>query len=202
MIDQKHNLLDDISDEDVESALTLMDLFRKRANAQIDQLLAELSESWANAYTTKYIKTAGLGTTLAIMDNPDETYPTPVHLVECPTPRHRLPAGVPKVLVEAWRPWMDEDEDGESSPMMALIGGSSKSWIIRKVPIYAPVDAFHRAVNAALVEGQDRFREAALELDRVFEKLDSLARQHNAALFGSLAITTSENDDGSSEITG
>lgn len=202
MIEQTHTLLPGIASEDVDGILGQMKLIQQRTQASIDQLLAELEGSWANVYTTQYIKTAGAATALTLMDDPEEPEPVPIHLVECPTPRHRLPPGVPKILVDAWRPYLDENEDEDGMGLMALVGGSAKAWTIRKVPLYTPTNAFHESLNNALIMGEERFREATLELDRVFEKRDSLARQYNAALFGSLAITAEDDDDGSSQVTG
>lgn len=200
MIEHSHFLLDGITDADVDEAIAYMKLIQQRTKATIDQLDAELSSSWANAYNTSYIRTAGLGTALTLIDDPEERRPTPIHLIECKGDRHHMPYDTPSNLVEAWREWLTEDE--EKSPMIPFLSMPTTSYIIRHVPVYSPVNALHRTVNESLIRGEAKFAEANEQLERLFERRDALANQYNAAVFGEITATTGGDDDGTSQISG
>lgn len=200
MIERSHYLLDGITDADVDEAIAYMKFIQQRTKASIDQIDAELLSSWANAYNTSYIRTAGLGTALTLIDDPEEKQPTPVHLIECKGDRHHMPHNAPFNLIEAWKEWLTEDE--EKSSMFPLITIPLTSYIIRYVPIYAPVNEPHKAINRSLLRGATAFATANEELEALFERRDALANQYNAAVFGEIAATIGDNDDGTSQIAG
>lgn len=200
MIEHSHFLLDGITDTDVDESIEYMKLIQQRTKASIDQLDAELSSSWANAYNTSYIRTAGLGTALTLIDEPEEKCPPPIHLIECKGNRHHMPHDTPFNLIEAWREWLTEDE--EKSSMLPFLSMPTITYIINHVPLYSPTSELHKTINRSLIRGATAFATANEELEKLFERRDALAAQYNAAVFGTIAATTGGDDDGTSQIAG
>lgn len=200
MIERTHFLLEGITNANVDETIEYMKLIQQRTRASIDQIDAELSSSQANAYNTSYIRTAGLGTAIALIDDPEEKHPVPLHLVECQSDRHILPSDTPFNLIEAWREWLTEKKD--ESSVTPFLSNFYTEYIIRHIPVYTPVNALHRTINESLIRGAGKFAEATSEIERLFERRDALAAQYNAAVFGGIAATIRDGDDGTSEIDG
>lgn len=194
-----HAMLDGISQLQFDAAVEELSLIKQRAQAQIDQSHAELESSWANAYTTKYVKTAVMGLVLTLASNPEDPEPVPVHCIDVVNDRHHLPEGVPPFILEAWKGVIEEDKT--ESPL-AFLGMSQRSWIIHRLPLYEPTNVFHSTINEQLIREQLRFKEAMALIDDEFDRRDVLARQYNAAMMGSTMFEMEEDDDGGSAIHG
>jgi hypothetical protein len=194
-----HAMLETISERDTRSIIDFMKLTRQRAQAEIDQLHAELQGSWANVYTTQYIRTATMGLVLTMTEKPDDPEPIPVHTIKVKGERHALPEGIPDFMFQAWKSLIKERKiDGP----LAFMGVQGSAWTIREIPLYEPVNAFHRIVNAQLIHGEPKFQEATTLFNEVFDKRDTLVRRYNAALMGESMFMLGEDDDGTSPIFG
>jgi hypothetical protein len=192
-----HAMLGAIPERDVESIIDFMKLTRQRAQAEIDQLHAELQESWVNTYTAQYIKTATMGLVLAMVEDPDDPEPVPVHTIKVEGDRHVIPDGIPDFMFQAWKPYLVHREvDGP----LAFMGVKGSAWTIREIPLYEPTNAFHRIVNAQLIHGETKFREATTLFNNIFENRDTLVRRYNAALMGESMFMLGEDDDGASSL--